>query len=833
MDPSSSPVWPVAPLAFALQLGLLLLATQAVSTLAMRALGLRRGGRRSGRWLRPLLAIALPLAVLAPELDGSRPMAPTPTLRVIPGLPGPTEGRWNLLNDSLFQFYPLEIEVRRAFAEGRLPLWSDRLSGGSSPWSNPIAQVFSPVAWAVRWLPPRHFFLAGLVVKLMLAFDGAWALAAALGLRPAARLLAGASLALGGGVFAWLLFPQSSTLALVPWLACAAVLLVRRPSSRRFVFVALATAGTALAGHPEVALAGGLLVGWLAFAFRRRGDRMRGVATTAIAATVGLALAGLHLAPAWHEIREARRAAPLAAAPSETGKTPRAWIPLTLGAVLSSEAYGTPYTRAYRGPFNEAETLGGYAGTAAFAGLCAVAAASAVRRRAWPLVGAFAAILLLATQPHALESALAGVPLLGRFALARVLPSAAVVLAIAGAMGWQALARGRRAGRLATSCAALAAIAAAGVGTAALSRRLSPLVLATLVLLALAIVALLAARTPDAAARARRRGLAAVAISAAVAFDLLTFARRLTPWGHAEQFYPRTPAIEALSRPEPEPGERIAAIEYLVYPQLLAVYGYEDFRAHDPLADGRYLDLTAAAFDFSPDERAYFSPFRRAGHPFATFLGLRRVLAPTLRLIPPPAGWLVREVPGMPPPIEWVIWERPEPAPRLFFPTAVTVVPAAELPGRIRLLDDARSVLIAAEQAPPDLGELHSGRSRRKGISILEWRDGYYRFQIWTPQRRLLATSIAEPEDWRIDAGEAGRLSPVPIASAFLGFVVPAGRHEVTLRYWPRGLSFGLACSGFAAVVLAAAALFGRPGGRLAPLLSRRRIGGAGRRRPG
>jgi outer membrane protein assembly factor BamD len=54
----------------------------------------------------------------------------------------PTD-RHELLNDTLYQLLPWELEIRHALSERRLPFWSDRLEGGSSPWGNPQAAVLA------------------------------------------------------------------------------------------------------------------------------------------------------------------------------------------------------------------------------------------------------------------------------------------------------------------------------------------------------------------------------------------------------------------------------------------------------------------------------------------------------------------------------------------------------------------------------------------------------------------------------------------------------------------------------------------------------------------
>src|SRR5262249_57606388 len=114
-----------------------------------------------------------------------------------PGIDPPA--RHDLLNDSISQFLPWELEIRHALAARRLPFWSDLLEGGSSPWANPQAGVLSPLQIPARFLPIQHHLLGALALKILVAFQGTWLLARRVGRRPLFSLLAGAGFALGGG----------------------------------------------------------------------------------------------------------------------------------------------------------------------------------------------------------------------------------------------------------------------------------------------------------------------------------------------------------------------------------------------------------------------------------------------------------------------------------------------------------------------------------------------------------------------------------------------------------------------------------------------------------
>src|SRR5687767_8051340 len=162
---------------------------------------LARGLGRRLRWDAVATGWALPLLVLWPWLAGNELLVPTQSLApLVPGTyhlarPDP----WADLHDVVSQFLPWELEVRHALAARRLPFWSERLDGGSSPWGNLQAGVLSPIALAARALPIQHHTLAALALKILVACQGTWLLARLLAARRIPALIAATSFALGGG----------------------------------------------------------------------------------------------------------------------------------------------------------------------------------------------------------------------------------------------------------------------------------------------------------------------------------------------------------------------------------------------------------------------------------------------------------------------------------------------------------------------------------------------------------------------------------------------------------------------------------------------------------
>lgn len=765
------------------------LVVQAVSWIAWRLLGLRMPR------IAFVLGILVPLVVVYPRLGGSHLIVPTAPLQTIPGSPVDHGVPYENLNDVVFQLVPWEAEVRRAFDEGHLPLWSDRLEGGSSPWVNPQAQVLSPIAWLARIFPLHQFLLGALAIKLGVAFGGAWAFARCLGGRRLAGFVAGTGFALGGGMAGWALFPLSSALALVPWLAAFAVRLVRRPSRGALVGASLAAFALATAGHPETAVLGGLMAGVVALSVARCASGLqRGLGRLATAALIGGLLASPLLLPFAIEARHSARLHELEASGmprdpnSRHGFDASAWR-LVLSP-LSGSQFGRPYQEAFRGPFGWSDAYAGYAGIVALAGT-GLALAGPLRRRVAVLVAFGAFFLLVAARFRPIEAVLSHVPILGSIAFSRFLPLVTLALAVAGGLGLASALRRRRAGIVALAVALAIAVLSGAQDPA-------PGVLAAW-LLVLAAVATGWIR--------RARPAATALLTLAIAVNLVPFAWSFLPWGVREKFYPRTEFMESLRARVGNRIERVVGTEREVYPNVLSIYGLEDIRPHNPLARERNLRLLAACCGFRPSIAEYFSTLRTPEHPFVSYLGVRYAVSRAGS--PPIPGWRQLEETDD---FGAQVWENPEPRSRWFFPSRVVYLPEAEMPAAIAELEDSGTVFLdprVSSSVP-----IPSARPPNGSIEQLRKEPGRTDLRIATTAPRLVATSIPGPEGWVVTS-DSTAVSTFAVHGAFLAFVVPAGTSEVVLSYSPPGFrpALVLATAGLAILGFLSLSRFGQSTG--------------------
>ena len=782
-------------------LGLALLLGQAAAWCLARCLSVALP------WRIQALGACAPLALLLPLLAGHRLLAPTdaPIPANLPDAPRVEQPdvAHGVFNDAILQLLPWEAEVRRGFAEGHLPLWSDLLDGGSSPWINPQAAVLSPIAMLGRLLPLEHFLLGMLAVKILLAFEGCWLLARTLSAGRFSAVLAAGGFALGGPVLAWAVFPLSSAVAWSPWLALTTIRVVRRPSRRHVIAAALVLAALLLSGHPEIAAAECLVAAALGMAaWRRRAGALLPLSAAALAATLGASLAACQLLPfllvAPHSLRAshgaglpATTATTAAAAPGSSPFFPPGQERLFLG-VLSPWAFGRPFHATFTGPGNWPSAAGSYLGLVALAGMAA-ALGSRRRRLVLALCGLALGLMLLAARFLPFYWLLGQVPLGGVLAVDRFLPAAALPLALLAALGLDELARrGRRA---AASWAWMLAAASASLWV-----RHDAALVALWLLVALGVLGLALARLPDRSYGARACGLGLLAMASLL--DLGSWGRDALPRGHRELFYPRTPLVTAIAGTVEGGPWRAVGGGFAVYPSLLPMYGIADIRIDNPLALAEQLRPLSEIFDFRPEGRRYKSGFRHLDHPFLDFLNVRAVILAAPAAVP---GKLELVSGGA----SLQVFRNPAALPRFFLPVG------AELRGRedalagLQELRDARRVVLLREEVagwraperPWDPAAIRILRARRGTVSLLLPADG-------EKGAKLLATSLPFPAGWTA-AAEGRALRRVLVNTAYLGVVVPAGVVRVDLAFVPPGFRLGAVLSVLGALAVSSLAVLG------------------------
>ncbi|MFN7989418.1 MAG: hypothetical protein U0529_18220 [Thermoanaerobaculia bacterium] len=172
-----------------------------------------------------------------------------------PALPPPASA----LSDPVWQFVPWAELARAELRAGRWPLWNPHQEAGQPLLGNGQSALGSPLLWPALALPLFPGWNLSLLLRLLVAAAGGWALARDDGRTRAAALLAAAVCSLSAPFVAWLEHPHTLTAAAVPWLLLAVRRGAREGGGRAVAAVAAATALVLAGGHVETALVAALL----------------------------------------------------------------------------------------------------------------------------------------------------------------------------------------------------------------------------------------------------------------------------------------------------------------------------------------------------------------------------------------------------------------------------------------------------------------------------------------------------------------------------------------------------------------------------------------------
>ncbi|RAQ94427.1 hypothetical protein [Thermogemmatispora tikiterensis] len=222
-------------------------------------------------------------------------------------------------SDLVVSHWPMVLELQRTVAQAhRFPLWNPYFGGGLPLGADPLAALFYPPTQLVHFFSLRnyffvlmtlHFFWAGLgtllLARRVLALPRWPALVAAISYMATPRLISH----LGAGHVTIM-----QTVCWYPWLALTTWATVRQPL-RWGPALALCVAMTLLAGHPQMAYYGLLMLAtvaaWLLLQqARQEGWRPALFSATGllVACSLGVALAGIHLLPLLELMRYSTRA---------------------------------------------------------------------------------------------------------------------------------------------------------------------------------------------------------------------------------------------------------------------------------------------------------------------------------------------------------------------------------------------------------------------------------------------------------------------------------------------------------------------------------------------
>lgn len=187
---------------------------------------------------------------------------------------------------------PSDAHVAEALQSGELPLWNRRQGGGFSPLAYFQHGVFNPLRWAAALVGTRHAPSALILLSLAFGFIGALLLLLERGAPPIAASFGAGCFALSSHAISFAYLSGMVVFGYMPWLAWAYFAYRRDSRHRRFVTLALIVALCLMAGHPLLIFVNLLAATLLAIThmlFDRPTARQFGALLLAAAAGVGVA----------------------------------------------------------------------------------------------------------------------------------------------------------------------------------------------------------------------------------------------------------------------------------------------------------------------------------------------------------------------------------------------------------------------------------------------------------------------------------------------------------------------------------------------------------------
>ncbi len=315
--------------------------------------------RSNGKYL-PLVAVAILAAVAAgfwaPCLFFGRVPATVQhqswmePWRGAEGSAPPTR-QWDpLLWDSVAQFYPWRVLLRRGLHGGELPLWSPYQYCGYPLVGNGQSAIFYPPNWLLLILPAAQFLGVSLALHLFIAGLLTFYFCRLLGLSVIPALFAGLAFSYGGFMVTWALLPTLVASAI--WLPGALTGIELTQRGRRcwgIVLLAVSLGLTLLAGHMQIAayvwmVTGVYALGRLLYNLWRK----QAVAWWPIAAGAGLGLM-LGMVQVLPTVELGVNSPRGSQVPTPQGwqfQQHRALRPFELVTFVSPDALGTPASRS-------------------------------------------------------------------------------------------------------------------------------------------------------------------------------------------------------------------------------------------------------------------------------------------------------------------------------------------------------------------------------------------------------------------------------------------------------------------------------------------------------
>ncbi len=723
------------------------------------------------RWLEPvswrMAALLLAIAFIFIARGVFTTGVPVPLDEVMRGYPyrgvfGVEKSKNYLTNDTVKQILPWMQVVREQFAHWRAPLWDPYLFSGYPLLGNGQSAPFSPFFLATLFVPLPKQIVAMAGLKLFVALLFGFLLIRRERVSDAAAVFGSVLFAFAIFNNVFLYYPMTAVTLLLPAAAYGVLLSLRRPAGAPFVLVAIVVASLLAGGHPEsvfhvaVGVIALVIIEWIAPQWSAERFSARDFLRVTTAALLGLAIS----APAWVPVVEQARMSLRVL----TLKVVNSGVPFpanTLWAMVNPDGYGNPAHGNYGWLMSYTHVASVYVGLIATVLFPAALLSPRSSMRDRLIATATIVFLLLSLNWTILARLAYAIPPFSWVAHDRLRFVFCLFVAIASS---------RVVSRLRNWDLVIVLAAAAMVLPLSLYvfvRMYGQTLTATSAVGMGCLLVFIAGTLAE-------RGWAGPLACVLTVVEFFVFTFDYNAITDRRYYAPRVPIIDALHRfaaAAPSEPFRILGLDWMFLPNSAAQYGLEDVRGSDPMEWSDYVRFfrVAEVKDTSIDVKRIIDP----NHVAIDFLNVRYLLTyPNSNL----GGKWERLYSG----VDGELYENNAFIGRFFVPRLLRRVDKNDWERELRLSSDFQETpLVYGRGLPPVIVNPADAT-----ITCRVHGPTDFRLRVATSRAAVVASSQPAMRWWEVHVN--GRtVQPVRINGAFLGFQVPAGVSDVSVRYRP------------------------------------------------
>jgi len=286
-------------------------------------------------------------------------------------------------------------------------------------------------------------------------------------------------------------------------------------------------------------------------------------------------------------------------------------------------------------------------------------------------------------------------------------------------------------------------------------------------------------------------------VGVAVIAELWTACEGWNPTLSAAQMYPTTPLIaklEQLQRGWPRAPFRVTGLGPAFFPNAHALFGVEDVRVHDPMANGRYLGFLRTTFNFDTDD--YFMKWEDPDTRVLDLANVRYVVTDA-RYEMKDTGRYALVYEGK----DGRIYENRDVLPRFWVPPNIVL----EFKGQPFIdkiahhTDWAHTAMVKvlpveSDRMRQDLLAPRPASAPLATLRITGAKPTDFTMHVSAPRWSLVVSSIPWWPGWHVSRN-GRRIEPQPVNGPFLGWTVPPGESEIRVWYAPATFYGGAAAA--------------------------------------